>query len=106
MARLQLHRNQNDGQPSFTSDDASDVQPWAADEPLRIVEQVGDDGRKRLGLNSHLHGGGSGLPLIASEGGAHKLPYGQATARMTLAARSHTCYASIHYDPPGAGVKC
>jgi xanthine dehydrogenase YagR molybdenum-binding subunit len=39
MARLQLHRNQKNGQTSFTPDDASDVQPWSADEPLRIVGQ-------------------------------------------------------------------
>ena len=37
--RLQLHRTQRNGQTSFTSDDAPEIEPWAADEPLRIVGQ-------------------------------------------------------------------
>src|SRR5438874_2218603 len=40
MARLQLHRTQASGQTNFTPEDVSEVQPWAADEPLRIVGQA------------------------------------------------------------------
>jgi hypothetical protein len=39
MARLQLHRLQQDGEASFETVEASPVEPWAADEPLRVVGQ-------------------------------------------------------------------
>src|ERR1700704_2824734 len=39
MPRLQLRKTQQNGQTSFKPDDASELQPWAADEPLRVVGQ-------------------------------------------------------------------